>query len=41
MNAENVLEVHDPALADQMAAFVDEAGTAIERCPRLAMLGPP
>ena len=24
MNAENVLEVHDPELADRMAAFVDE-----------------
>jgi phosphatidylserine/phosphatidylglycerophosphate/cardiolipin synthase-like enzyme len=24
MNAENVLEIHDPALADRLAAFVDE-----------------
>ncbi len=33
MNAENVLEVHDPELADRMAAFVDEVRDRYEAMP--------
>jgi phosphatidylserine/phosphatidylglycerophosphate/cardiolipin synthase-like enzyme len=33
MNAENVLEVHDPELADQMAAFVDEVRDRYQAMP--------
>jgi phosphatidylserine/phosphatidylglycerophosphate/cardiolipin synthase-like enzyme len=33
MNAENVLEVHDAALADQLARFVDEVRDAYEPMP--------
>ena len=33
MNAENVLEVHDPELADRMAAFVDEVRDRYESMP--------
>jgi phosphatidylserine/phosphatidylglycerophosphate/cardiolipin synthase-like enzyme len=32
-NAENVVEVQDAALADQMAAFIDEVRTRYERMP--------
>ena len=30
-NAENVLEVQDPELADQLAAYIDEVRTRYER----------
>ena len=33
MNAENVLEVHDAALADQLAAFIDEVSERYEPMP--------
>ena len=33
MNAENVLEVHDPELAEQMAAFVDEVRDRYQAMP--------
>jgi phosphatidylserine/phosphatidylglycerophosphate/cardiolipin synthase-like enzyme len=33
MNAENVVEVHDSALADQLAAFVDEIRSRYEAMP--------
>ena len=33
MNAENVLEVHDAALADQLAAFIDEVRERYEPMP--------
>ncbi len=33
MNAENVLEVHDPELADQLAAFIDEIRERYEPMP--------
>ena len=39
MNAENVLEIHDPALAERMAASWTRSGRAIRarRCPTQAM----
>ena len=33
MNAENVIEVRDPELADRMAAFVEEVRDRYERMP--------
>ena len=30
-NAENVLEIHDAAIADRLAAFVDEVAGALSR----------
>jgi hypothetical protein len=33
MNAENVLEIHDAALADQLAGFVDEIRERYEPMP--------
>jgi phosphatidylserine/phosphatidylglycerophosphate/cardiolipin synthase-like enzyme len=33
MNAENVVEIHDAALADQLAGFVDEIRAAYEAMP--------
>ena len=32
-NAENVLEVHDPELADQLAAYIDEVRDRYEAMP--------
>ena len=34
MNAENVLEIHDAALADRMAAFIDEIRERYAAMPR-------
>ena len=34
MNAENVLEVHDPELAEQWRAFIDEIRERYERYAR-------
>jgi phosphatidylserine/phosphatidylglycerophosphate/cardiolipin synthase-like enzyme len=33
MNAENVLEIHDPLLADRLAEFIDEVRARYERMP--------
>ena len=33
MNAENVLELHDPELADRLAAFIDEVRERYEAMP--------
>ena len=33
MNAENVVEVHDPELAERLAAFIDEIRERYEAMP--------
>ena len=46
MNAENVLELHDPELAERLAAFIDDdprplRGRCLSRPARLAVRAPP
>ena len=37
MNAENVLEIHDPALADRLAAYIDEVRERYAGIPALTV----